>query len=415
MRIIKALLSTSALVVFLFSPAIAAPPGPPGAHLDVTQVMVDDPDNPTSVMIIGTDLDFGNGPLSVTLGEFGALVVTGTPSDTLIEATLPAGIYPGDFLLTVANGNGQSQNDEYDLTIGAVGPQGDQGKLGPQGEQGKLGPQGVQGDQGKLGPQGDQGKLGPQGEQGKLGAVGDQGEQGKLGFPGPQGEQGKIGAQGEQGKIGPEGPPGPVAAIDTNCPPGQAVIGMDENGNFICDDVGGLLPAECSNNAVKVSTAPGGLAMVCDDPTNSTCEQDVESLCPANWHLCSDLEHNNRNSSWNFNIRPPTVVGEIFCRTGSGAGHFTLGTVGGETSLGQDTVKNCHFGSARPDSCNTGFGCNEKQVQALCCAPSPLCGNGVVDAPEEECDDGNSDETDACLNSCSYRLPATNGFPGFSC
>ena len=70
-----------------------------------------------------------------------------------------------------------------------------------------------------------------QGEQGKVGPLGPQGEQGKVG---PQGEQGKLGPQGEQGKIGPQGPLGPVAAIGTSCLPGQAVIGMDASGNFIC-------------------------------------------------------------------------------------------------------------------------------------------------------------------------------------
>jgi hypothetical protein len=40
--------------VFSFSHSLAAPPG---AHLDVTQMFVDDPDNPTSIMIIGMGLD----------------------------------------------------------------------------------------------------------------------------------------------------------------------------------------------------------------------------------------------------------------------------------------------------------------------------------------------------------------------
>lgn len=123
MRIINALLSTSVLFVFLFPQALAAPPG---AHLNITQVFVDDPNNPTSIMIIGVDLDFGSGPLSVTLGEFGALNIT-TSTDTLIEADLPGLISDGDYLLTVSNGNGQSQNYEYDLTTGAVGPQGPAG------------------------------------------------------------------------------------------------------------------------------------------------------------------------------------------------------------------------------------------------------------------------------------------------
>jgi hypothetical protein len=78
--------------VFLFSQALAAPPG---AHLDVTQMFVDDPNKPTSIMIIGMGLDFGSGPLSVTLGEFGAVTVTGTPSDILIDADVPVGIFEG--------------------------------------------------------------------------------------------------------------------------------------------------------------------------------------------------------------------------------------------------------------------------------------------------------------------------------
>jgi len=53
-KIIKALLSASVLLVFSFSHSLAAPPG---AHLDVTQMFVDDPDNPTSIMIIGMSLD----------------------------------------------------------------------------------------------------------------------------------------------------------------------------------------------------------------------------------------------------------------------------------------------------------------------------------------------------------------------
>jgi hypothetical protein len=233
MRTINAL--SGAVLLLLVLCAQAWGQLPPGQHLNVTQVFVDDQNNPTNIMIIGTDLDFGDGPLTVTLGEYGDLVVTGTPSDTLIEAVLPIGIGEGDYLVTVSNGTGQSQSDEYDLTIGAVGPQGEtgpqgvQGKLGPtgaQGEQGKLGNTGPQGEQGKLGPQGDpgldgaqgvQGKVGPQGEQGKLGNTGPQGEQGKLGNTGPQGEQGKLGpqgdpgldgAQGVQGKVGPQGEQG---------------------------------------------------------------------------------------------------------------------------------------------------------------------------------------------------------------
>jgi len=148
---------------------------PPGAHLDITEVRVDDPNNPTSIIIMGEDLDFGSGPLSVTLGEFGALTITGTPSGSLIEADLPGNIFDGDFLLTVSMGNGQSQNDEYDLTIGAVGPQ------GPKGDKGDTGDTGPKGDTGNTGPQGD---TGPQGPIGLTGATGEDGADGEKGDTG---------------------------------------------------------------------------------------------------------------------------------------------------------------------------------------------------------------------------------------
>lgn len=57
----------------------------------------------------------------------------------------------GDYLLRVTNGKGESQGDEYDLTIGAVGPEGPQGEPGPEGPQG---PQGAPGPEGPAGPQG---------------------------------------------------------------------------------------------------------------------------------------------------------------------------------------------------------------------------------------------------------------------
>lgn len=204
MKLIKVFL-TGFLMVFVLLPiATVNAAAPPGGHLNVVQVFVDDPTDPTNITIVGTDLEFGSGPLTVTLGEYVDPLVITSATDTEIVAELPASIAEGDYLLTVSNGGGQSQNDEYDLTIG-FGPQGEQGKLGPQGEQGKLGPQG---EQGKLGSQGEQGKLGPQGEQGKLGPLGPPGPQGVQGKLGPQGEQGKLGPQGEQGKLGPEGPVG---------------------------------------------------------------------------------------------------------------------------------------------------------------------------------------------------------------
>ena len=63
----------------------------------------------------------------------------------------------------------------------------------------------------------------------------------------------------------------------------------------------------------------------------------------------------------------------------------------------------------------TQYGCNEQYAMALCCAPTPTCGNGLVDSPEEDCDDGNPDETDDCLSSCAWRIPGAHGYVGTSC
>ncbi len=110
--------------------------------LKIHEVTVDDPNNPSSITIIGTDLDFGPDPLSVTLGDgvdISLLCVPAlaTPATTIVCDLSVGGLPPaGDYLLTVSQGTGQSQNDEYDLTIGAVGPAGPEGKKGRQGETG---------------------------------------------------------------------------------------------------------------------------------------------------------------------------------------------------------------------------------------------------------------------------------------
>lgn len=138
--------------------------------------------------------NFGSSP-TVSLGEFGLLNVT-LPTDTKVIATLPPGILPGDYLLTVSAGNGVSQTDKYNLTIGAVGPQGAQGATGAQGPTGPAGAKGATGAQGPTGPQGVtgvQGQTGMKGATGARGATGPKGTTGAQGATGPQGPQGNPG------------------------------------------------------------------------------------------------------------------------------------------------------------------------------------------------------------------------------
>jgi cysteine-rich repeat protein len=42
-------------------------------------------------------------------------------------------------------------------------------------------------------------------------------------------------------------------------------------------------------------------------------------------------------------------------------------------------------------------------VSALCCSSAPSCGDGVVQRPLKECDDGNSSDSDDCFNTCTWR------------
>jgi hypothetical protein len=190
----------------------------------------------------------------------------------------------------------------------------------------------------------------------------------------------------------------------------------DTDGDGSCDaddpcptDPLDLCPsADCQNGSNTLHTSPGGDMVVCDDPSDATCEEDIEQLCPATWHLCTEPEFTQRNAGWNV-LTPEVTVGAIHCRTGSGAGHYTLYSA--TTALDVDSAFNCNYGSSRA-TCTTTYGCNELTVHALCCRPQTLCGDGVVNHPEELCDDGNLDETDACLNSCAWRLPNDWGVSG---
>jgi cysteine-rich repeat protein len=213
----------------------------------------------------------------------------------------------------------------------------------------------------------------------------------------------------------------PTNCLNASCGDGFTQAGVEEcdDGNEVdddvCDNACELNVILCQNGADNLGQSPGGDMVVCDDPDNQTCEQDMATLCPVGWGLCSRPQYIERNDGWDYSLAGKVVVGEVYCRGGSGAGHFTIGTYESPPDLGTDISMNCHYGSSRPDSCSASYGCNEKQVEALCCAPTPTCGNGMVDAPQEQCDDGNAVETDTCLNNCSYRVPSQNGVGGNGC
>ena len=113
----------------------------------------------STMLIMGSDLNYGPDPLQVILGD------TDISSHCVLDGPLagPQIIFcdslalpvAADLLLTVSKGQDATQTDEYDLTIGAVGPQGIHGDKGERGERGNPGPRGEQGMPGPLGPPGD--------------------------------------------------------------------------------------------------------------------------------------------------------------------------------------------------------------------------------------------------------------------
>ena len=159
-----------------------------------------------------------------------------------IPTTFPVGwSLIGDYLLTVSTGTGQSQNDEYDLTIGDVGP------VGPVGIQGVDGPRGGQG------PQGPQGATGPQGTAGT----------------------GTTGGVGPQGPSGPPGPPGTSPAIRTFSGCVSAGTRVPSVGSTVCV---ASPPCSCTNR-ISFSSAPctqasdtgSCSATTCSGPTFGSC------------------------------------------------------------------------------------------------------------------------------------------------
>jgi hypothetical protein len=197
---------------------------PTNQELLISEVFVDFGAAATGACGVGDKLvitgvnfpDEANGDASPTvmLGDQGALsVCSSAPAE--VVAQCPDGIcVDGDALLAIWTGPAVKDYDEYDLTIGAVGPQGEkgdpgiQGPPGPRGEQGIQGPPGPKGDQGEQGIQGPVGDKGDEGDPGPAGPKGDQGDQGDQGEQGEQGIQGPVGDKGDQGDPGPAGPKG---------------------------------------------------------------------------------------------------------------------------------------------------------------------------------------------------------------
>jgi hypothetical protein len=149
---------------------------------------------------------------------------------TTLIAKLPTGISAATYELVVTNSFGISAL--FDVTYGAIGPQGPAGApgfQGPAGAQGAVGPQGAAGPAGVAGATGAAGSQGVAGPAGQTGAMGATGNTGAAGAAGATGATGFTGSQGVAGPIGPTGAignAGPAGAIGaTGLPGAQGIAG----------------------------------------------------------------------------------------------------------------------------------------------------------------------------------------------
>ena len=120
-------------------------------------------------------------------------------SETTIVASTAAVTTPGSYLLVV---NDDVLPGLFEVTLGAVGPQ---GAMGLQGPIGPAGPAGATGATGSIGPAGATGSIGPAGATGSIGPAGATGATGLTGPMGLIGNPGPAGATGATGAAGPAG------------------------------------------------------------------------------------------------------------------------------------------------------------------------------------------------------------------
>ena len=176
-----------------------------GAEPQISEVMIDLDNN--QLIISGSGFDNPD----VKFGGYEELLTLDSDlsDENFLVVDLPIGVGAGDYRLTVSQGKKGKDRDDYDLTIGAVGPQGEQGLQGPVGPQGPVGADGATGPQGVAGPQGAQGPTGSDGDKGDTGDTGPQGVAGPIGPQGPAGADGTNGVDGSDGATGPQGVAGP--------------------------------------------------------------------------------------------------------------------------------------------------------------------------------------------------------------
>ena len=197
--------------------------------------------NPPQLIIAGAN--FGTVKPGVTIKGLSATVVTFTETQVVVQIPAPVYTVPGTYYLSLTVDQSIT-TATFDITLGAVGPQGSAGPIGPAGATGAVGPIGLTG---ATGAKGATGTTGPAGSIGLTGATGATGSIGPAGPLGPIGLTGAIGATGPAGPIGLTGAIGSTGATGAT---GSAGVTGPSGGLLDFADFYALMPGD---NAATVA------------------------------------------------------------------------------------------------------------------------------------------------------------------
>jgi hypothetical protein len=233
------------------------------------------------------------------LGQSPSVFFNGNPltlvsaSNTQIVATLPAGLFPGTFSVTIKQWLGLG-SVAFDMTYGATGPQGPAGPPGLNGAQGPAGPPGPAGSPGPTGPAGPEGIMGNPGPQGPTGPAGPAG-----GFPSYSAFFNPVAASNITGvALGPA----PVAVSEVELPKAGTYI---ISGSVTVINYGEALTAQC-----YFTTGAGGGQM--NPPTGYSLNGGVS--------LVDSGGITTLPQSGFFTTKTPSVALYLFCQlNGSGS------------------------------------------------------------------------------------------------
>ncbi|XP_072303886.1 uncharacterized protein [Eucyclogobius newberryi] len=235
---------------------------------------------------------------------------------------------------------------------GLRGPPGNKGLPGYKGDKGAQGDPGAAGTKGDKGSLGLPGMLGQKGEQGPKGAQGVPGKRGPTGRPGKRGKQGFKGQPGTAGIMGPPGPAGPNGHPGPPGPPAAGLYLVGEKGEKGPQGP----PGRCQcDPSPTVNSAPFGNYRL----------HDSSSKVPAIFVVNSEEEMNRLQGENAIAIRKDQRV-------------LYFKDKGGWNAL--QPFQSYQSTEKVPDRVG-------------------VCGDGKVQAQHgEECDDGNQNVSDACLN-----------------